>query len=172
MTGWRYDPDADEAVQVDTYLESILAGPTTAGPIPVADGALPELDAGERAAADLLRVHLVRFHPSFRFEEGLAGRLRAAALGHGVGPGDVVAFPPGARTTPDAAPATGAGDDEVARRADHDRRRALLGGAIASGVSLAGAALFAWRITATPRSPLARATRAAHRERASLRGRA
>lgn len=63
----------------------------------------------------LLESGLPRFHPSFLFEERLAEQLRAAS---GTSQAEqVVAFD----------------------------RRLLMGGAIASGVSLGAAAMFAWR---------------------------
>jgi len=143
-------PTEEEAMQVDLYLESLLAA-SAPGPRPMGDE--PSLDPGERAAARLLVSRLVRFHPSFRFEEALAARLRAAATGgHPAERATVTAFP--------SVPAP-------ARPALRDRRRVLIGGAIASGVSLAGVALFAWRVAAPPRTPFGRAARAAHRGRAS-----
>jgi hypothetical protein len=61
-----------------------------------------------------------RFHPSFLFEERLAEQLRA--LGEG---------------------ATGAGGAAPATLVID--RRVVVGGAIASGFSIAGAAMWAWR---------------------------
>lgn len=150
----RLRPDlrpADEvAMQVDVYIDTLLAAHAP-GPRRIVDD--PTFDPGERAAAELLARRLVRFHPSFRFEEALAKRLRAWAGGPGTSEaGTVTTFP----TTP--APA---------RPAVRDRRSVLIGGAIASGVSLAGAALFAWRATRPPRTPFGRAARAAHHGRAS-----
>ena len=135
-------------MQVDLYLESLLAAHAP-GPRPIADD--PAFDPGEQAAAALLASRLVRFHPSFRFEEALAARLHAAAAGRErPEPGIVMPFP--TASTP-------------LRPAFRDRRSVLIGGAIASGVSLAGAALFAWRVAAPPRTPFGRAARAAHRGR-------
>jgi hypothetical protein len=76
--GWRAS-EADDALQVDIYLESLLA---THGrsPLPIPDGRpADDLDPSARRAARLLADHLVRFHPSFRFEEALAARLRVVA---------------------------------------------------------------------------------------------
>jgi hypothetical protein len=132
-------PVEEEALQSDVYLELLLDShrrtPMLAVPAP-AERTDPEL----RAAAHLLDRTLVRFHPSFRFEEALASRLRAAAdaLSNPVAPrGQTVAFPvrPGV-----AARITLPTDDRDALS------RVLVGGAIASGVSLAGAAAWlAWR---------------------------
>lgn len=86
-------------------------------------------------AARILRGTLVRVHPSFRFEERLAARLGTAAevLAHrnpvprARRGGDLIRFP-------------GIGQPAV-----RVPRRVLIGGAIASGVSLAGAAYLARR---------------------------
>jgi hypothetical protein len=139
--------DEADALQVDLYLESLLTA-RARGPRSVED---PIMDDRERAAADLLAARFVRFHPSFRFEEALAARLRERA-GEGRVSGDLVPLPNAWSPVP------------VARFASA-RRRVLIGGAIASGVSLAGAALFAWRAGARPRTPFGRAARAAHRGR-------
>ena len=132
-------PVDDEALQSDVYLELLLdshrRGPTR--PLP---GPAGGIDADLRSTAGLLDRTMVRFHPSFRFEEALAGRLRAAAdalSNPGVMRGQTLAFPirPG-------------GAARVALPID-DRdalNRVLVGGAIASGVSIAGAAAWlAWR---------------------------
>jgi hypothetical protein len=70
---------------------------------------------GMRRLIRLFERGLPRFHPSFLFEERLAAQLRDAAT----------ALP--------------------ARPAATADRRLLMGGAIASGVSIAGAAMYAWR---------------------------
>ncbi|MFI5261797.1 MAG: hypothetical protein ACHQZR_04525 [Candidatus Limnocylindrales bacterium] len=123
----------DETSRLDAYVEGVLAG-RRAGPQALISG--EGLDPAARQAADLLARTLVRFHPSFRFEEALAGRLRAeaAAMRGGSAPssasdaGRVVPFPL-AIGEPTAGHARGL----------------LVGGAIASGLSLAGAAFLAWR---------------------------
>ena len=132
-------------------------------------------------AARILRGALVRVHPSFRFEERLATRLGTAAVA--LAPDDVG----DAHPWPDPIPFRGPdGFDHGARVASPASsspaegrrwrptvvspnlvrlpRGALIGGAIASGVSLAGAAFLARRWRSRPsRSPFARAARAAHR---------
>jgi hypothetical protein len=185
--GWG-GSEADDALQTDIYLERLLAD---RGRAPQAVDADLEVRLGDehRRAVRLLADQLVRFHPSYRFEEALAARLRLSAIrsmleprsneDRGMRPGPeapIIAFP-------SAAAATGTGGDAVsiaaaagalpaaAGRAAPDRRAMLIGGAIASGVSLAGAAIVAWRAAAPPRTAFGRATRAAHRER-TLRGRA
>ena len=75
-------------------------------------------DAPEQSVRQAIRWldnGLPRFHPSFLFEERLAVQLRAAAE----------------QMAPDAAVAVD--------------RRLLMGGALASGVSIGAAAMFAWR---------------------------
>ena len=138
----------EEAFQVDAYLDDLLA---------VRFGALPPLGSGDpvdpdlEAAADLARRSLVRFHPSFRFEERLAARLRREAEASG----DVGAVTRAEDSTQPTAmivlrrAMTESAPGGVDRR---NRNGLLLGGAIASGVSLAGvsicgAALIAWRRT-------------------------
>lgn len=126
-----------DAVATDVYLDGLLARRGGASP-----SVLPADEAPERsirATADLLDRALPRFHPSFRFEERLASRLRAAAAGLGSTepPGELVAFP-------GLIPAEGASQATGERRA----RGLLVGGAIASGVSIAGAALAGSRLRA------------------------
>jgi hypothetical protein len=123
----------EEALQTDAYIDSLLAGhvggqlqvrPEDRGPEPAARSLIALLDQG-----------LPRFHPSFLFEQALAARLRAAALGftdeERLLGGDVIRLP---------VHAAGMASSVVVDR------RLLLGGAIASGVSLAGAAVLAWRM--------------------------
>lgn len=131
--------DDSAPIATDVYLDSLLARRAAARPIdiPVAASLPPPI----RMTADLLDRALPRFHPSFRFEERLAGRLRTEAAGRGApqAPGELVTFP-GMGSLSEA------NHDAVDRRA----RSLLVGGAIASGVSIAGAAfagakLLAWR---------------------------
>ena len=89
----------------------------------------PELDRTAR----IMSLALARFHPSFRFEERLATRLRSAADGHegdrraGTTHGPAVVIPfttPGQRT----------------RSRSRRVNGALIGGAISAGVSIASIA--------------------------------
>ena len=127
----------DEVVRLDAYVEGVLAG-RPAGPRPLID--LDGVDPASRRAADLVARTMVRFHPSFRFEEGLAARLRALGEAmHDERPepltgGPVLAFPGLAKGS------LGAVEEPVGPLG-----RLLVGGAIASGLSLAGAAYLAWR---------------------------
>ena len=177
--GWRAS-EADDALQVDIYLESLLAAHGRS-PAPMSDRAPAEdLEPAERRAAQLLADHLLRFHPSFRFEEALAARLRAVADRSSPGGSSAATVLPFPGPAEDALALADAAGDEAAfdataereRLAALERRRVLIGGAIASGVSLAGAAFVAWRASTPPRSAFGRATRAAHRNRPSMRGRA
>ncbi len=116
----------DEALQVDVYLEALLA--RRAAPMSLA----VERD---RETIDLLHEGLIRFHPSFRFEEALASRLRSVAARRApVTEASLVTFP-----------VTVAGHREIETGVEPRGRRLLVGGAIASTVSIAGAALVAWR---------------------------
>ena len=143
-------PDTDDAaVLADAYIDALLAThrhalvPLTAE----ADAAVPlETQPAVRDVIRLLERGLPRFHPSFLFEEWLAGQLRgaasvrSAAAGGGHPAGKVGQIIPIA-----VIPPTGSARDrlDVALR----DRRLLVGGAIASGVSIAGAAVIAWRRT-------------------------
>ena len=167
MTGGGTTRDGDnEAFVVDRYLESLLSR----RPADATDLA-PEL----RATAAALAAGLPRYHPSFRFEEALAGRLAAAAgrlaaaaasaptlamAGEPTaGPpanlaGGVIPFPrpPETRLVPDDRPGA--------------IRPAVIGGVLTSAaISLAGAAYVAWRRSRPPADPMARAIRAAARRR-------
>jgi len=121
----------DETGQLDAYVEGVLAG-RRPEPQPLEGH---EVEPALARAADLLARTLVRFHPSFRFEDALAASLRVEAddmvrrrRGGAADGSRLIAFP------------AVAGVPEAVRG-----RGLLLGGAIASGLSLAGAALLAWR---------------------------
>ncbi len=123
--------DASETIALDGHLDRLLG---VATPVAAAPEAL--LDRAPLETADILQRVLIRFHPSFRFEERLAARLRAE---HGVGPGGMRArvIPFRGGTYARAVPA-----DPLERRS----RGLLVGGAIASGVSIASiGAVLAWR---------------------------
>jgi hypothetical protein len=162
-----------DALLTDRYLESLLAADDRRAADAPADASL---DRSVRDAATRLRRNLVRVHPSFRFEERLAGRLsdvaRSMRLAPAAGGGATVAIRPRDRDL------SHAGFDPLADPNDNDdtaarSRPLLIGGALTSAaLSIAGAAFVAWRRTRPARSPMARAVRAAHAERArtSLRG--
>jgi hypothetical protein len=153
-------PADDEALQSDVYLELLLDSHRR-GPRLVASPGVEPLHPDLRRAAQLLDRNLLRFHPSFRFEEALAARLRAAAEAVGsphLARGQTLPFP-GRATWPRPFPPRANWALPFPPRATwplprtpflaDDREalnRMLVGGAIASGVSIAGAAaLLAWR---------------------------
>jgi hypothetical protein len=157
---------------------------------PVHPSAANLIDPDLIEAARILRGALVRVHPSFRFEERLAARLDAAARDHPQAAvannasrsgaatfgRDPILFPGAAALEGIAADGVLAGDGAPPPRrvalpvmfSGRVPRRAIIGGAIASGVSLAGAAILATRWRRRPAgSAFARAARAAHRSSAS-----
>jgi hypothetical protein len=178
-----FDRDASsaDALLTDLYLDAILAGRSLRGDAVAgaagasgaqSGGPSGRLDPAVKAASERLRHDLVRVHPSFRFEERLATRLAEAAVAlrmpTAVGAeGRVVPFrtPSGRPTTATPADIDSALiDDLVGNPMAMDRRDLgrplLIGGALTSAaLSLAGAALVAWRRT-RPGSPMSRAARA------------
>jgi hypothetical protein len=110
--------EAEEgAIQSDAYIDALLAGHAR---LPIALPVAAQAPAPSvRHVIRLLERGMPRFHPSFLFEERIAEQLRALAEG---------------ATGPDGPAATLVID-----------RRLVMGGAIASGVSIAGAAMWAWR---------------------------
>lgn len=135
-----------EALVVDHYLESLLAR----RPIDT-EGVPADLEATARRLAGALP----RYHPSFRFEEALAGRLADAAATRRPRDAEVILFP---------RPGTGMLD--LAERS-FVGRPVVLGGVLTSAaLSLAGAAIVAWRLT-RPTESGSRAMRAIIRARAS-----
>ena len=129
----------ETAVQLDSAIDALLRGPV--GPADTDEGELV-------ATARLLRAALPRLHPRFSFEEHLAARL-AAARRLAERPTEPV---DAAEPTP-LRPALavvesgreGPVTEDEAEVAEHRRLGLVAGGAIASGVSLAGAALVVWR---------------------------
>lgn len=119
----------EEQIHADAYIDSLLS--RSAGPRSLSQPADGALDGALLRTIDALSG-LPRFHPSFAFEESLAARLRHAADGRSGGLAEVIRLPVAA-----PAQAAFAGID----------RRLIVGGAIASGVSLAGLAgvAMAWR---------------------------
>jgi len=128
----------EDVLQADAYIDALLAA-RSGTPSLLPDAELqprPPL----RQLIELLADGLPRFHPSFLFEEQLATRLRSAAMGGRQDPADLV---PGDVLKLPVSIGGGANMPAAALTLD---RRLLVGGAIASGVSLAGAAMLAWRI--------------------------
>ena len=172
MTAFERDGAEVEALLTDLYLESVLARiGTDHGP---ADA---RLDPLLRNASDRLRRDLVRVHPSFRFEERLAARLAELAAAMRMpaaagGEGRVVPLR-GAAGAPldDASDPFGEDDPEAERR--ELARPLIIGGALTSAISLAGAVYVAWRRAHPGRaaSPMVRAARAVRTARLATTGR-
>lgn len=119
------------AARTDRYVDALQAADVAAGDVP-ADA---RLDPEIRRAARALRATLVRVHPSFRFEERLAAELAmAAGVEH-----RAVVVGPRQFDYPGRPPATPFGVPFAVPPAAV--RPIVVGGAL----SLAGAALFAWR---------------------------
>ena len=116
--------EKDEApIQSDAYIDALL-GSHARLPIPLS-AAQRAPSSSVRQVIRLLENALPRFHPSFLFEEHLAAQLRAAA---GVTDSSTDGDQP-------AGPEPQAVID----------RRLLMGGALASGLSIGAAAMLAWR---------------------------
>lgn len=110
----------DAAIQSDAYIDALLGGHARR-PIPLTPVELAP-PASVRHVIRLLESGLPRFHPSFLFEERLAAQLRGAGGDPATTPGEVR---PGEPLALD--------------------RRLLMGGALASGLSIGAAAMLAWR---------------------------
>jgi hypothetical protein len=159
----RSEPEI-EALLVDRYLESIMVARERGSAAALHD---TSLDPALRSASDWLTAALIRVHPSFRFEERLARRLadvgaamRLPAVAGGAYPGEgspaAIAFAPDDLLDP-ARDVDDEGDPFAVRA-----RPFLIGGALTSAaVSLAGAAIVAWRLS-RPAHPMVRAIRAVH----------
>lgn len=169
-SGGSRDTQDVDALIVDRYLESILAAHGRgADASPMLAGRRPDPDV--RMAAERLARDLPRLHPSFRFEEALAGKLSEAAarMRLPLAVGGERAIVPRAGRIPFLPTASG-DDDERFRLHVEPRlpigRPLLIGGALTSAaLSLAGAAYLAWRIRHPQTSPMARAVRAVARTR-------
>ena len=131
----------ETAAELDSAIDVLLRRP--AGPVATDEGELI-------ATARLLRDALPRMHPRFGFDEHLAARLAAARRLAGSPAGQTVpAEPVPLQPFLPSAEATAAehGTAPAATVVEHRRLGLVAGGAIASGVSLAGAALVVWRRT-------------------------
>jgi len=156
----RSEPEI-EALLVDRYLESILIARERGTAVALHDASL---DSDLRATSDWLTAGLTRVHPSFRFEERLSRRLAdvaaamrlPAAAGAESSPPPTIAFGP--EDLLDPTHDVGDHGDPFPFRT----RPLLIGGALTSAaVSLAGAAIVAWRLS-RPAHPMVRAIRAVH----------
>ena len=158
-----------EAFIVDRYLESLLARhPADIDGVPV------EL----RATAQRLASGLPRHHPSFRFEERLALRLAevAARMRMPAAAGaEGVVVPIAGRSGIEPPHGAGDGDDPDGAAELVDVRPlggrpvvppVVIGGVLTSAaISLAGAAIVAWRRGRPASDPMVRAIRAVSRTR-------
>lgn len=136
-----------EALVVDRYLDSLLARH------PVDPSGMA---ADLRTTAQRLTAELPRHHPSFRFEEALAARL--AAVAHRIEPGELVDLPLPMASSQRRHDRTDATSNRT--------RPVVIGGVITSAaLSIAGAALMAWRRSHPPLDPMSRAVRAVARTR-------
>jgi hypothetical protein len=163
MTGAMAGRDGHEveALVTDRYLEALLAAHARG-----ADRGPTSRDPGDavRRTADRLARDLPRLHPSFLFEEALAGRLAAHArrmrLPAAAGAeGLIVPLPTGD-------PLTDLLDRVAMDPPGYGRRPLIIGGAITSAaLSLAGAAYVAWRLNRPAAGPMVRAARAVARTR-------
>lgn len=139
----------DTAFQLDLYLDRVLSGAVAS----VAMDDVPAAEPALAAAVGALERGAARFHPSFRFEERLAQRLRHVASG--TTSVDVTSAVPRTTGVPGEVDVPGVlvpfGPVTAADRPRTYRRvgGVIVGGAIASGVSLASlagaAALMVWR---------------------------
>lgn len=155
----RDDLEVD-ALVTDRYLDSLLAARERWAAHPSSD---PDLAPSVQAVAHALETQLVRVHPSFRFEERLAGDLQAAAARRRRG-GSTSRSGPVARIHPRQPDPFGTPQAAPRLAAEHSRLRPfLIGGALTSAaISIAGAYV-AWRRGRPPVPPMVRAVRAAHR---------
>ena len=149
LAGTGLAASEEEVILADRYLESLLeAGERHALDVP----ADPALDPALRATVRRLRDELVRTHPSFRFEERLGRRLAEAAgrkpLAAAAG-AEALLLPYASAGRGASAAAPGAPDE---RPRPAVTRPLVIGGALTSAaLSLAGAAIVAWRATRGPR---------------------
>jgi len=155
-----------DALVTDGYLESLLVARERRA---VDTPSVAELDPAVRWAAAQLAAATTRVHPSFRFEDRLAARLADAAarmtLARAAGAEDAAGVGPVPIVELDLAlsplgPVGPLGPIDPLDLVDPARpeelagipRPLLIGGTLASAaLSIAGAAIVAWRLNRTPR---------------------
>lgn len=126
-----------DALVTDRYLDSLLAAHARGADHGPAASYVPL-----RSIADRLALELPRYHPSFRFEEALADRLRDVGLAMRRRSDDERQVVP----YPNTWPATDGWDPIVRPGRTTLERPWIIGGALTSAaLSLAGAAFVAWR---------------------------
>jgi hypothetical protein len=183
--------ESRDARRTERYLDGLMAAEERGAPGAPQD---LDLDPAIRVAARELRAGLVRVHPSFRFEEGLAARLAqatgpaggdAAPAGHSPismfrarrAGGPVTGRSTTTRSTAARSPVargTGMRDGEaplaVPRRLSMSARPSrpfVVGGVgVASAAISIGAVYVAWRWSHGSHAPMVRAVRAARSGRA------
>jgi hypothetical protein len=143
-----------DALVTDGYLESLLAARERRG---LDSPSVVELDPDVRLAAARLAETAARVHPSFRFEERLAARLAETAWRMALDPAVGLEELPGRSISaiePDLA-GSSLGPVDSLDLLDPARpeeivgipRPLIIGGTLASAaLSIAGAALVAWRL--------------------------
>jgi hypothetical protein len=156
-----------DARRTERYLDGLLDAEERGAPDAPMD---LDLDPSVLLAARELRAGLVRVHPSFRFEEGLASRLaqQAARMAQAGPDGRLPVAAPAsiARFVIPGAGVAMAGDvlvGQPARRlmAARPSRPLVVGGVgVASALSI-GAVFVAWRWSRNSQLPMVRAARAA-----------
>ncbi len=168
--------DDSDALRTERFVNDLMAdghGPAEA-PLADASAGHAEGDAQIQLAARALRANLIRVHPSFRFEEGLAERLAAAAAAAATEPGTLTAFP--AETVVSIADRDTAGTGTSRRAilpavaflripevASRPSRPLIVGGVgVASAAISIGAVYVAWRHSRPSSGRMGRAVRAAH----------
>lgn len=130
----------EESVQVDAYLDALLAGRYAR---PRSLDAETPIDPELEATASVVQRALARFHPSFAFEERLAARLAAIGAGRAE-PQPVERSEPVALPEPFELPQPVVlRNRDIPRLVEERRARSglLRSGAIASGVSIAGVSI-------------------------------
>ena len=147
-----------DALVTDGYLESLLAARERGA---VDSPSVAELDPAVRWAAAQLAAATTRVHPSFRFEDRLAARLADAAarmtLARAVGAEDAAGIGPASIVELDLSPLGPVDTLDLVDPARPEElagipRPLLIGGTLASAaLSIAGAAIVAWRLNRTPR---------------------
>jgi hypothetical protein len=167
---------ARDARRTDRYLDGLLdADQRGADEIPTDT----DLDPSIRLAARVLRADLVRVHPSFRFEDGLAVRLAqnaarmtgrstaATPVRREAVAASISNFP--APLPVGAAPAAPGRSNHV--QAARPRSPLVVGGVgVASAAISLGAVYVAWRWSRSSQVPMVRAVRAARSGRGHAAG--
>ncbi len=149
-----------DALVTDGYLESLLVARDRRA---IDAPSVAELDPAVRWAAARLAAVTTRVHPSFRFEDRLAARLADAAarmtLARAAGAEDAATVLPISTIELDLETSS-LGPVDPLDLVDPARpeelvgipRPLLIGGTLASAaLSIAGAAIVAWRLNRTPR---------------------